>query len=65
MRIPKVAPAYSYTVNIDAKSTYSGTVTDILVDFDALAAHKKKPNADYIVITGIDFDSFLERRSIV
>lgn len=53
--IPKVAPAYSYTVNIDAKSTYSGTITDTLVDFDTLAEHKKKHNADYVVIVGIDF----------
>lgn len=52
---PKVTPAYSYTVNIDAKSTYSGTITDTLVDFDTLAEHKKKYGADYVIIVGIDF----------
>lgn len=52
---PKVAPAFSYKVNIDAKATYSGTITDALVNFDTLAEHKRKHGADYVLVVGIDF----------
>ncbi|QNR07898.1 restriction endonuclease [Macrococcoides canis] len=48
---------YSYTVCIDAKTTYSGPVTDSLVDFDTLKEHKKKHKADYIVIVANSFSS--------
>ncbi|WP_017547412.1 restriction endonuclease [Salinicoccus carnicancri] len=48
---------YSYTVCVDAKSTYSGAVTDSMVDFDTLKEHKRKHNADYIVIIANTFNS--------
>ena len=51
------APKFAYTVNIDAKSTYSGSITDSLVDFDTLKEHKLKHKANYVLIVGINFES--------
>lgn len=50
-------PELSYKVNIDAKSTYSGPVSDSQVDFDTLNEHKAKMNADYVIIVGNEFDN--------
>lgn len=58
------APKFSYKVNIDTKATYSGPVSDNQVDFDSLAEHKEKHNADFIVIIGNYFSSErLEKRA--
>lgn len=51
----KTAPISQYKIIIDAKSTSSPTVNDSLIDFDTLKEHKKKYNADYIVVAGIKF----------
>lgn len=48
---------HSFTVAVDAKSTQTGNVTDGLVDFDTLAEHKKKHNADYSAIVGGAFQN--------
>lgn len=48
---------HSYTVCVDAKSAYSGPVTDGHVDFDTLKEHKNKHKADYVVIIGNNFNA--------
>ncbi|MGE7781553.1 hypothetical protein ACQKL0_16655 [Peribacillus sp. NPDC097264] len=48
-------PKYSYTVTVDAKSTYSGVVSEGQINFDTLKEHKKLHSADYIVVVGYSF----------
>src|SRR5699024_2454871 len=51
----KTAPVSQYKLIIDAKSTSSPTISNSLLDFDTLKEHKKKHDADYIVVVGIKF----------
>ena len=51
------SPQNAYTVTVDAKSTGTGFVTDNLVDFDTIAEHKKKHNANYCAIVGGAFQN--------
>ena len=47
----------SFVVAVDAKSTATGNVTDGLVDFDTLAEHKLKHNANYSAVVGGSFQN--------
>lgn len=49
------SPNFSYKVAIDAKSNYSGSVTEGLVNFDTVNEHKKKHNANFSMIIGYNF----------
>jgi len=49
------SPKFSYTVAIDAKSTYSGGVTEAQINFDTITDHKKKHDADFSMIVGRSF----------
>jgi len=50
------SPKYAYSVAIDAKTTYSGGITEGQVNFDTLNDHRKKHNADFSVIVGRSFE---------
>ncbi|MBB6452770.1 putative transcriptional regulator [Salirhabdus euzebyi] len=49
------APRYAYSVAIDAKSTYSGCVTEGQINFDTLTDHKLKHKANFSVVVGHEF----------
>lgn len=49
------SPKFTYIVAIDAKTTYSGGITESQINFDTIIDHRKKHNADYSVIVGCEF----------
>lgn len=49
------ASKYAYKVAVDAKSTANGSVDSSQVDFDTLKLHRKKHNADHLIVVGYDF----------
>ncbi|WP_210611187.1 hypothetical protein [Priestia flexa] len=49
------SPKFSYKVAVDAKTTYSGGITEGQINFDTITDHRKKHNADYSVIVGREF----------
>lgn len=51
----RTAPRLSYSVAIDAKSTYTGSVTKEPIDFDTLKEHRKLHHADYSAVIGCTF----------
>lgn len=51
------APKYSFSVAVDAKSTFTGNVTDGIVDFDTLIEHRSKHNANFSAIVGGNFQN--------
>lgn len=51
----KTPPKFSYTVAVDAKSTFAGSVNESMIDFDTIKAHKEKYKADYSLIVGFSF----------
>ncbi len=46
----RTVPDYTYKVAIEAKTNRDGKTTENLVNFDVLKEHKKKHDADFIVI---------------
>lgn len=50
-------PKHSYTVALDAKTSYTGFVTENHINFETLKEHKMKHSADYIVVVGNSFSS--------
>ncbi|EII2005904.1 restriction endonuclease [Staphylococcus pseudintermedius] len=57
----RTVPDYTYKVAIEAKTNKEGKITENLVNFDALKEHKKKHDADFIVIVGKNFNGRLKR----
>ncbi|PTI20134.1 hypothetical protein BU081_12930, partial [Staphylococcus warneri] len=57
----RTVPDYTYKVAIEAKTNKEGKITENLVNFDALKEHKKKHDADFIVIVGKKFNGRLKR----
>lgn len=57
----RTVPDYTYKVAIEAKTNKDGKITENLVNFDALKEHKKKHDADFIVIIGKQFNERLKR----
>lgn len=57
----RTVPDYTYKVAIEAKTNKEGIITENLVNFDALKEHKKKHDADFIVIVGKNFNGRLKR----
>ncbi|KAB2863580.1 MAG: hypothetical protein F9K39_07595 [Exiguobacterium chiriqhucha] len=57
------SPKFAYKVAVDAKSNYSGGVTEGQVNFDTILDHKKKHKADFSLIIGHRFqgDRLIER----
>src|SRR5690606_39089796 len=57
------SPKFTYKVAIDAKTTYSGGITESQINFDTIVEHKKKHVADYSLIVGREFqgERLLER----
>ncbi|TCI37629.1 hypothetical protein EVJ29_06290 [Exiguobacterium sp. SH4S7] len=57
------SPKFSYKVAVDAKSNYSGGVTEGQINFDTILDHKKKHKADFSLIIGHKFqgDRLVER----
>lgn len=51
----KMAPASQYKLVIDAKSTSSPSINESVIDFDTLKDHRRKHNADYIIVVAIKF----------
>ncbi|WP_397538054.1 restriction endonuclease [Rummeliibacillus pycnus] len=49
------SPKFSYIVAVDAKSTYSGGVTESQINFDTLIEHRKKHNANYSIVVAPEF----------
>lgn len=49
------SPKFAYTVAVDAKTTYSGGVTESQLNFDTLVEHRKKHNADFSLVVGREF----------
>ena len=49
------APKFSYSVNVDGKTTYTGLVTSSAINFDSLSEHRKKHQSDFVIIIGIGF----------
>lgn len=49
------APNFTYSVTVDAKSTYYNEVPDSAVDFITINEHKKIHDADYAVVVGRNF----------
>jgi predicted transcriptional regulator len=49
------SPKYAYAVAVDAKTTYSGGITESQINFDTLVDHRKKHNADFSVVVGREF----------
>jgi len=48
-------PKFSYSVSIDAKSTYYNEVPESSVDFITINEHKRKHKADFAAVVGINF----------
>ncbi|WP_321433628.1 hypothetical protein [Trichococcus flocculiformis] len=48
-------PKFAYTVAIDAKTTYSGGVTEGQINFDTIVEHRKKHKADFSLVVGREF----------
>lgn len=48
-------PKFSYSVTVDAKSTYTGVVSEGQINFDTLKEHNKLHSADYIAVVGFSF----------
>lgn len=57
----RTVPDYTYKVAIEAKTNKEGKITENLVNFDALKEHRKKHDADFIVIVGKNFNGRLKR----
>lgn len=57
----RTVPDYTYKVAVEAKTNKDGKITENLVNFDALKEHKKKHDADFIVIVGKHFSGRLKR----
>ncbi|MFC1283876.1 hypothetical protein [Bacillus paralicheniformis] len=57
------SPKFAYTVAIDAKTTYSGGVTEGQINFDTIVEHRKKHKADFSLVVGREFqgDRLIER----
>lgn len=53
----QTATKYTYTFNVDAKATYSGTVGESMVNFDTLEQHRKMHNSDYVIVVGAEFST--------
>lgn len=49
------SPRFSYTVAADAKSTYSGGITDGQVNFDTIVDHRKIHSTNYSIVIGREF----------
>lgn len=49
------SPKFAYTVAIDAKTTYSGGVTEGQINFDTIVEHRKKHKADFSLVVGREF----------
>lgn len=49
------ASKYAYKVVVDANSTANGSVYSSQVNFDTLKLHRKKNNADHLIVVGYDF----------
>lgn len=49
------SPKFTYVVAVDAKTTYSGGITESQINFDTIIDHRKKHNADFSVIVGREF----------
>ena len=49
------APKFSYSVNVDGKTTHSGLVTSSAINFDSLSEHRKKHQSEFAIIVGIGF----------
>ncbi|MCD6551384.1 HTH domain-containing protein [Thermotoga sp.] len=45
----------SYTVNVDGKTSKSGKISDVQIDWLSLEDHKGKTGADFVVVVGPDF----------
>ncbi|PLV56041.1 winged helix-turn-helix domain-containing protein [Thermotoga sp. SG1] len=45
----------SYTVNVDGKTSKSGKISDVQIDWLSLEDHKGKTDADFVVVVGPDF----------
>lgn len=46
---------YAYTVAVDAKSTYSGGITEGHINFDTITDHRNLHNANFSLIVGPEF----------
>jgi predicted transcriptional regulator len=49
------SPKFTYKVAIDAKTTYSGGITESQINFDTIVDHRKKHKADYSLVIGREF----------
>ncbi|MBM7096436.1 hypothetical protein JSY36_11835 [Bacillus sp. H-16] len=49
------APRFAYSVAVDAKTTYSGGITESQINFDTLRDHKKKHSASFSAVVGREF----------
>lgn len=45
----------SFKVNVDGKTSKSGKIMDRQIDWISLRDHKRKNNADFVVLVGVDF----------
>lgn len=48
-------PKFTYKVIVEVKTNWEGKITEKIINFDTLKEHKKKHNADYIVVIGKEF----------
>ncbi|MBM7554903.1 hypothetical protein [Thalassobacillus pellis] len=49
------SPKFAYIVAVDAKTTYSGAISESHINFDTLVDHRKKHNADFSLVVGREF----------
>lgn len=48
-------PKFSYSAALDAKTSYTGKITEGQINFDTLAEHKIKHKSNYSVVVGPEF----------
>lgn len=51
----KIGRDESYTVNVDGKTSRSGKISDVQIDWLSLEDHREKTKANFIVVVGPDF----------